>query len=92
MIPKILAAIATAAAPIIAERLAQELRDALPELADHLVDAVLAKLPDLSNLDEELLAKLPDLNLLAPAVIELLRTALRELFKGLPFPFNTIQL
>ncbi|ASR85298.1 hypothetical protein I5H06_gp06 [Mycobacterium phage SirPhilip] len=71
---KILEAIAAAAAPIIAERLAQELRDALPEIAEHLVDAVIGKLPDMAHLDE--------------ALIAVLNTALSEVTKNLPFPFN----
>ena len=74
MLTKILAAIATAVAPIIAKAFADKVAEELPEIAEHVTKAVLdqldAKLPDLSQLDD-----------LAAQIV-------RQVLDALPFPFN----
>ncbi|ARQ95535.1 hypothetical protein I5G81_gp96 [Mycobacterium phage Shandong1] len=90
-IGRILAPIAAAVAPIIAERLARELRENLPGIVDQLADRVIERLPDLSHLDEAIVAlikgAIPDLGKL-DQIDDILRAAIREAFNSLPFPFK----
>ncbi|QFG11514.1 hypothetical protein I5G87_gp90 [Mycobacterium phage Ekdilam] len=93
---KILAPIAAAVAPIIADRLAQEARKALPELAEHLADKILGRLlpglPHLDQIDDTIrrglrdgFASIPDL----PGDFDdRLKRVIRDVFNGLPFPFK----
>ncbi|QFG09285.1 hypothetical protein SEA_EFRA2_102 [Mycobacterium phage Efra2] len=87
-IGRILAPVGAAMAPIIAERLAQELREFKAEAIDALIEAVKERLPDLSDLDDDVLALIkgavPDLDQLD----DRLRAAIRDLLGGLPFPFK----
>jgi hypothetical protein len=55
----------------IADRIADRLGAKLPDLSD-LDEQILAKIPDLSDLDDQLIAKIPDLSRLPQQIADVL--------------------